>query len=436
MDYIPVMSDHFSKRSASAIRVAQIEFSKRKENIKAVNVSIGNVSLPIHPAMQKRLKMISQKESIFYKSIIKYTATCGEKETQQAFLNIISSSGFNTDKLNVLITDGGSQAMEIVIVGTCGNISKQVRPLLLIDAAYTNYLQMATRVQIPTISISRVLQNNGKFTLPDFNEIEKIIVDNNPGAIVVIPYDNPTGQFCSKESLIKIAGLAVKHNLWLISDEAYRELYYVDKPVSSIWGISNKEVPGIENRRISIESASKVWNACGLRIGALITDNYDFFEKSEAEYTANLCANSIGQYIFGSLAHESRNDLSLWYEQQRNYYKKLMFDLTENLKKLIPDIIVSKPEASIYSVIDVKNIVPDDFDAADFVLFCARNGRVIIDNCIYTLLLSPMAGFYSVPKGVSNPGKTQMRISYVETPDKMKLVPILLSQLLREYLNK
>lgn len=139
--------------------------------------------------------------------------------------------------------------------------------------------------------------------------------------MVVIPYDNPTGHFYDTESMIALAQLCVKHDLWMISDEAYRELFYVDKPATSIRGITDKEVPGIEGRRISIETASKVRNACGLRVGALVTDNKEFHEKSVAEYTANLCTNVIGQYIFGALAHESKEDLQIRYSKQRNYYK-------------------------------------------------------------------------------------------------------------------
>ena len=72
--------------------------------------------------------------------------------------------------------------------------------------------------------------------------------------------------------------------------------------------------------RISIESASKVWNACGLRIGGIITDNHEFHTKSISEYTANLCANNIGQYIFGALALESKSQIKKWYSNQNSYY--------------------------------------------------------------------------------------------------------------------
>ncbi len=133
-----------------------------------------------------------------------------------------------------------------------------------------------------------------------------------------------------------LAELCVKYNLRMISDEAYRELHYSSDATTSIWGITDQDVPGIEGRRISIETASKVWNACGLRIGALITDNKTFHEKAVAENTAALCSNSIGQYIFGALAHESKETLQAWYEKQRTYYFSMMKKLTQDFKEQLP----------------------------------------------------------------------------------------------------
>lgn len=433
---IPVMSKHFQSRKPSSIRLAQIEFMKRTDDVKDVNTAIGNVSLPAHPAMQKRLFGLNGDNSPFKDGVIKYTATVGMKETNDAFLNIVASSGFKTDGLYSQITDGGSQAMELVILGVCGTPGSDEKPLLLIDAAYTNYLSMAERTGRKTVSVTRHLQDDGSFTLPDLEEIEKVIKENNPGALVVIPYDNPTGHFCDHEEMKLLAGLCVKYNMWMISDEAYREFFYTNGETSSIWRLTDEEVPGIEGRRISIETASKVWNACGLRIGGLISDNKDFHTQSVAENTANLCSNAIGQYIFGSLAHESHDDLQKWYAELREYYRPMMNSLSKELKEKLPGVIVSSPDASLYSVVDVKNIAPENFDAQDFVMFCAQKGSVNIDGENLTLLVAPMGGFYSISKGQKNPGLTQMRIAYVEPQDKMKLVPELFEKLFKEYLKR
>ncbi len=429
----PKLSKHFKSRKPSAIRMAQIEFMKREDKVEALNTAIGNVSLPIHPAIQKRIFNLNEEESPFHEGIVKYTPTVGMEEANNAFLNIIASSGFETDKLYSMITDGGSQAMELVILAVCGPAGSSKHPILLIDPAYTNYNAFASRLGRKTVSVRRNLQDDGKFTLPDMKEIEKTIEEYKPRALVVIPYDNPTGHFYNHEIMVKLGKLCVKHDLWMISDEAYREFQYGNNKTSSVWGLTDDIVPGIEGRRVSIETASKVWNGCGLRIGALITDNKEFHDKSLAEYTANLCANAIGQYAFGALAHVSHEELNKWYEHQREYYKPMMSILQNGLKEKLQGIIVSSPDAALYSVIDVKNIVKPGFKSLDFVLYCARKGKVDVGGEFFTLLVAPMSGFYNIKEGEKNPGDTQMRIAFIERPEKMIMIPHLLKTLFLDF---
>ena len=431
----PRLSAHFAVRQPSVIRLAQIEFAKRGDGTEDLNVAIGNVSLPMHPAMQERMRQLDVAQSPFADGVVKYSATGGLAETNAAFLNVIASSGFATNGLFSQVTDGGSQAMELVTVGCCGPAGSTEKPLLLIDAAYTNYKAFAERLGRATVSVTRTLGDDGRFSLPSAAEMEETILKHQPAAMVVIPYDNPTGQLYDRQSLVELARLCVKHGLWLISDEAYRELYYTDAETVSVWGLTEEEVPGLAGRRISIETSSKVWNACGLRIGALVTDNPDFHAQAVAENTAGLCSNVIGQYIFGALAGESHADLQKWYARQREYYQGMLRDFTSRTRDLLPGVIVSRPDASIYSVVDVRNIVPTEFDALEFVLFCARTGSVDVAGRRMTLLTAPMAGFYSVEAGAPNPGRTQMRIAFVDTPERMKLVPELLAGLLEQYLN-
>ncbi len=431
---LPELSEHYASRQPSAIRLAQIEFLKRTDGVKAVNTAIGNVSLPMHPAMQQRLRTLGDPPSPFAQGVVKYTPTVGLEETQHAVLNIIASSGLPTGGLSALVTDGGSAAMELLIVGLCGAPGTTDKPLMVIDAAYTNYKAMAKRTGRSIVSVQRSLGSDGKFSLPDITEIESAITEHRPACLVVIPYDNPTGHFYDHQSMVALAELCVQYNLWMASDEAYRELFYQDgAQASSIWRITEQEVPGITGRRISIETASKVWNACGLRIGALVTDNETLHTKAVAEYTANLCTNAIGQYIFGALAHESHTDLVAWYGQQRGYYREILTAVSNGLRESLPGLIVSSPDASIYSVVDVRDIAQDDFDAQAFVMHCAQQGRVDIDGAPWTLLVSPMAGFYQPAPGEANPGRTQMRIAYVEPKDRLALVPHLFASLYRSF---
>jgi aspartate aminotransferase len=429
----PQLSKHFMDRVPSPIRLSQIEFLKRKDNVYPINTAIGDVSLPMHPAMQKRMFNLNSDKSPFKDGVVRYTETVGTDESRAAFLNIIKASGFNTDGIYMQITEGGSQAMELIVVGCCGRPGTTEKPLLLIDASYTNYISMAKRTGRGIVSITRFLNENNKFSLPDVEEIKKKIEETDAGAMVIIPYDNPTGYYYDHETMVRLAKVCTEKNIWIISDEAYRGLHYTGQPASSIWGITENEVPGITGRRISIESVSKVWNACGLRIGALATDNKKFHEQAIAENTANLCPSAIGQYIFGAMAHVSVEEIQKWYEKQRNYYKKMMTETTTELRKRLPGVIASNPDASVYSVVDVRNIAKPGFDSQEFVLYCAREGLVNINGRKMTLFTAPMAGFYNHVSKEKNPGVTQIRIAYVCPPEEMKLVPELFEKLFRDY---
>jgi aspartate aminotransferase len=431
----PILSAHFESRTPSDVRLGQMKYEERKVKPEAViNVGIGNVSLPTNPAMQKRMFELGAPESPFSEGIIRYSSTAGTEEAQNAFKNILNCEGFDTSKLHVQVTDGGSSGMELLLIGLCGPAGTDERPFMMIDPAYTNYISFAERVGRKTVTVKRHLGDDGKFNLPEFDKIEESIKEHNPGALLVIPYDNPTGQLFDKKTFNKLAALCVKYNMWLVSDEAYRELYYEEGlDLISIWGVTNKEVPGIEGRRISIETASKVWNACGLRIGAVITDSPEFNNRSIAEYTANLCANVIGQYIFGALAHESKEQIAGWCKGLRDHYKEQILMVYNGLREMEPGLIVSSPDASIYTVIDVRNIVKPGFDAVDFVLYCAGEGAVDIDGVETTLLVAPMKGFYNMEPGEVNPGATQFRISFVGTSEQMAKVPELFVKLLKKF---
>ncbi|MFH1012317.1 MAG: aminotransferase class I/II-fold pyridoxal phosphate-dependent enzyme [Candidatus Peregrinibacteria bacterium] len=430
---MPSLSEHFQNKEPSAIRLASAEFAKRQDGARDINTAIGNVSLPMHPAMQERMHHWGNKGSLLEQGVVPYTPTVGAAETQDAFRHVIEASGFSAKDLYVQITDGGSQAMELAILGCCGPAGTEEKPLLVMDPAYTNYGEMAKRLGRKTVSVTRALKEDGTFTLPDMAEIEGAIEREKPGAFLVIPYDNPSGQFINREALKKLAELCARHDIWMISDEAYRELHYTGEPASSIWGVTDKDVPGIEGRRISIESASKVWNACGLRTGALITDNKEFHTRAVAEQTTNLCSNTLGQHIFAGLTSQSREELQAWFKRQRDYYKELMRRMAEGIRDLVQGAIVSQTQAAIYSVVDVRNIAAPGFSAKEFVLYCAQKGAVNIEGRPTTLLTAPMAGFYGTKPGQPNPGLTQMRIAHVCPPEEMALVPQLFAELLKQF---
>lgn len=425
----PILSKIAESAEASVIRNAQESFRWRDDNaeISPVNLAIGNVSLPMHPGMLKRARDINSSEHLLSKGVVSYTATVGTDKARAGVLNIIKTLGFNIDGLYSHVTAGGTGAMELMIRACC----EKDKPLMLIEPYYTNYQELAVKLGIPTTFVSRKLQDDGHFSLPNLDEIKSQIHKTGSNALVVIPYDNPSGQFLPQSVLVEIAKICVENNIWMISDEAYRGLVYTNEKPSSIWGITENEVPGITGRRISIESVSKLFNACGLRMGALITDNKQLHQQAVKMASPELCASVIAQYIIEALEEEDNASMTEWIEYLRGYYKKLITSTVEAFKKRMPGLIVSSPDASIYFVIDFKNIDPN-FDAKTFVNFCAKEGRVNevqIEGKPGTLFLAPMAGFYSSP----NSGKTQMRVAAVDTEERMLLAPELCARLFEQY---
>ncbi|MDD5178226.1 MAG: aminotransferase class I/II-fold pyridoxal phosphate-dependent enzyme [Candidatus Nanoarchaeia archaeon] len=437
----PELSKFFEEKQPSSIRLAQLLFLERqkKEGKKApyvINVAIGNVSLKTHPKMLKRYLKPIDKE--LKQGIWKYSLTFGREICNNVFVNIIKSflDDSNDPKLYSLIGDGSSVLMKLTILGVCGNPGKDEKPLLLIDPAYANYSSIANETGRKIVAVSRTLNSTGKFSDVSPKEIENAIIKHKPGALLIIPYDNPSGQLMKQEVINEYARLCLKYNIFLVSDEAYRGLYYTkEKNAPSVWQITNKEVPGIENAkiRISLETMSKVFNACGLRMGALVTDNKEFHTKAVFASTTYLCASVTSQHIVESLIDESKSDIQSWVKKQRDYYRNIFDDMYVQFKKLMPNLIVSVPEAAIYLVLDVKNIAKHNFDSEHFVKYCAEKGSVKINNKQMTLLVAPMTGFYNTK---NNPGKTQMRIACVLPKNEMKLVPKLFKELFKQYESK
>lgn len=428
----PRLSEIAESAEASAIRSAQEAFRWRSDNrdVNPLNLAIGNVSLPAHQGMLNRARDVGADHhplGPLKKGSVPYTATVGTDAARAAILNVIGAPGFDTEGLYSHITAGGTGAMELMIRACC----EKGRPLMLIEPYYTNYKELADKVGVPTTSVSRTLQEDGKFSLPDLEQVRAQIRATGANALVVIPYDNPSGQFLPQNFLNELARICIEANVWMIGDEAYRGLVYTGEPPSSIWGITEKEVPGIKGRRVGIESASKVFNACGVRMGALVTDNQKLHQQAVKLATPELCASVLGQHMIEALNEESQESIVKWIEKLRTYYKNLIAKTAQAFRDEIPGLVVSSPDASIYFVIDFRKILPD-FDAKAFVNFCAAKGKVDsvpVNGKPGTLFLAPMGGFYSNPES----GRTQMRVAAVSSEDQMLLAPKLCAELLKQY---
>lgn len=425
----PSLSSHLASRSPSAVRRAQERFSRRpdRDQVRVLNLAIGNVSRPMHPAMIARMRALGSPAGGFPTGVVPYSMTAGLDEARAAFLHVLGAFGIDTSGLSAVVTDGGSAAMELMLVALCG--PKGDRPLLAVDPVYSNYIDLAKRIGTHVVSIDRPFLDDGRFGPPDLDALRRRIDETNPVGVLICPADNPTGALLRRSDLVALGRLAVERDLWLVSDEAYRGLQFGDDPAVSIFHLTEEEVPGITGRRITIESASKGFCACGLRIGALITDRPDLQEKVVYEYTSNLCANVIGQHIFAGLGQVPAGELMDWFRQENAEYAPLMRDVVADIRARIPEARVAPPESALYTVIDLSAAAPD-FRAEDFIAWCAGEGKVSIDGEPRTLLLAPLAGFFA---GDPEPARGLMRLAFVASEEEMRVAPRLLAELLAAY---
>jgi aspartate aminotransferase len=429
---MPSISKLVSSREPSPVRMAGILLRERTDNVDAINLAIGNVRLPMHPIMQERLTNLGSQEpnlNPFSSGVISYPPTTGTAEARNAFKKFIAAGNSrDTDSLNVLITNGGSQAMELALLAAGGSAGS----VLLFEPTYSNYLAFGERLDVDINGIETRIDASGSYQLPSDTEIIEAIEITKANAILIIPYNNPTGKYYSQSEIDRIARIASDKDIWLISDEAYRGLQFNNKKVSSIWNINLNQNPKIKGKRMSIESASKVWNGCGLRIGAIVTDNNMVHKQLVSEFTSNLGASALGQYIFAGINELKIEEIQEWFEKQRSHYKSIAKLVKNELLRELPNLKVSEPESALYKIIDVKDYVDETFDSEDFIEFCARHGKIRIDQIFYTLLLAPLSGFYSDNSGQ----KTKMRLAFVEPESRIKHVGILLKELLSQYSAK
>ena len=276
-----------------------------------LSAGIGNVSHPMHPALYERLENVHK---YFPGRVGQYPPTEGYPETRRAFLRVIEASGFPTDGLNVLVTDGGSRAMSIALQLLDGD-----RPLLVFDPTYNPYHTKAKQFSRQTVAVTRRMQEDGSFTWPERRELEEIIEREKPSGVLVITGDNPTGQFITQERMKELGQLCVSHNMLMFSDEAYRELNKYAQ-TSSVWGLTDKEVPGIEGRRVSIESASKTFCFCAGHIGAFVSDNPELYEKALNIYGSDVASNAFSQRVFDMVGLLTLAELKQWFDGLRTYY--------------------------------------------------------------------------------------------------------------------
>lgn len=385
---------------ASAIRklVPYAEEAKKK-GIKVYHLNIGQPDIESPPAAIESLKNIQEK-------LIAYPHSQGRRPFLEGVVKYYKTLGINLKPENINVTNGGSEALQLALAVACNPEDE----IIIFEPFYTNYNAFALQNDVKLHPITTKIEEG--FALPPMTELEKHITDKTKGILICNP-GNPTGSLYTKESLLELGKIVKKHNLYLIADEVYREFCYTDEPHFSCLNI-----PEIENNVIIVDSVSKRYSLCGVRVGYLVSRNQAFMEAILRFAQARLCSPALGQ-ICSEAALTAPPE---YFQKVKEEYQKRRDTMVNELCK-IPGVICPNPMGAFYAGVEL----PVD-DAEKFAKWLLEefnfNGK--------TVMVAPMGGFYATP-GL---GKNQVRIAYVLNCEDLTAAIQCLSEALKVYPGK
>ena len=326
----------------------------------------------------------------FHEKLIAYSESGGETVLQDAISNYFKAYGMSYTRDDIMITNGGSEALSMVFT----SILDPGDEVIIAEPFYTNYHTFVTAAGGNIVPITTKAEDG--YDYADAELIESAVTGKTR-AIACINPGNPTGRVLTKQDMELIAEIAVKHDLWIIADEVYREFAYDGNEITSFGMLSN-----VADRVIIIDSVSKRFSACGARVGCLISKNKDIMECALKIAQGRLCCPTLDQIGAAALYNIDRS----YYADVKKEYEGRRDAVYEELMK-IPGIVCRKPGGSFY----IMAKLPID-DVEDFLMYLLTEFE---DNG-ETVMFSPAEGFYAT-EGL---GKNEIRIAYVLKQDDMR----------------
>jgi len=397
---MPSISDKGKLMPASPIRrlVPYSEEAKRKGR-KVYHLNIGQPDIHTPEVALNALHNINLK-------VIEYSHSAGNESYRFKLATYYRKIGININHTEILITTGGSEAILFALM-SCVNPGEEV---ITPEPFYANYNGFATTAGIKIVPVTSYIKED--FALPPIHDIEKKITSKTKGIIICNP-NNPTGYLYSKEELLHLKEIVRKHDLFLFSDEAYREFCY-----DGAEHFSAMNLEGIDDNVIMLDSVSKRYSECGVRIGAFITRNKAILSTALKFAQARLSPPGLGQ-IVGEASIDTPDDyfkeVNREYTARRNY-------MVEALNKM-PGVYCPKPKGAFYTVVKLP---VDDAD---------KFAQWLLEEFEYnnqTVMVAPASGFYSTPGS----GKNEVRIAYVLKIDDLKNAMETLAEALKVYPGK
>lgn len=383
---------------ASAIRrLVPYADAAKKDGVKVYHLNIGQPDI-------KSPHCAIEAVRNFDLDHVSYSHSAGLIELRKGLVEkYYSRIGIDIEVPDLIITVAGSESVNLALAIACDEGDE----IIVLEPFYTNYNTFAFMNGITLKPISTDIRDG--FQVPSMDEFEKAITDRTKAILVCNP-GNPTGTLYSKESMLALGDIARRHDLFLISDEVYREFCYTDEP-----HFSAMNIPDLEDNVILIDSVSKRYNLCGARVGCIVSKNKEVMNAAMKYAQSRLCPPVIGQIAaIGALDTPDE-----YFKAVREEYIKRRDYMIDGLNS-IEGVYTPVPMGAFYTIAEL----PVD-DTESFAKWLLENFR--LDN--ETVMITPAASFYGTP----GKGLNQARIAYVLEIDEMKKALKILEEGLKAY---
>jgi len=377
-------------------KLAPLAAAAKERGTKVYHLNIGQPDLPTPQCGLDALKNIDRK-------ILEYSPSQGNLSYRKKLCDFYKKFNINVMPDDIIITSGGSEAVLFSFM-SCLNPGDEI---IIPEPAYANYMAFAISAGAKIKTIATSIEEG--FALPKVEQFEKLI-NERTRAIMICNPNNPTGYLYTRREMNQIRDLVKKYDLYLFSDEVYREYIYTGSPY-----ISAMHLQGIENNTILIDSVSKRYSECGIRIGALITKNEEIRKAVMKFCQARLSPPLIGQIV----AEASLDAPQSYYRDVYDEYVERRKCLIDGLNR-IPGVYSPIPMGAFYTV---SKLPVDDSDK-----FC----RWCLEEFSYegeTVMMAPASGFYTTPGA----GRNQVRIAYVLKREDLQRALFILQKALEAY---
>ncbi len=396
---MPQISERGLQMPASPIRkLSPLSDAAKARGMKVYHLNIGQPDLPTPQVALDAMKSIDR-------TTLEYSPSDGYKFYRDNLVDYYSKFDINVSANQIIVTAGGSEAVLYAFMA-CLNPGDEI---LVSEPAYANYMAFAVSAGAVIKTIPTSIETG--FRLPSFETLESLITSKTKGILICNP-NNPTGYVYTADEMEKIRLLVKKYNLYLFSDEVYREFIYSDDPY-----ISACHLDDIDDNVVLIDSVSKRYSECGIRIGCLITKNKKVHETVMKFCQARLSPPLIGQIVANASLEADETYMNSNFEE----YKLRRDFLIERLNK-IPGVHAPTPMGAFYTVVSL----PVE-DADDFCAWCLSDFQY--EN--QTIFLAPASGFYITP----GMGKNEVRFAYVLNRDDLDKALTVLEKALEAYLK-